>query len=821
MKKVAFLFLLAACGGGVQPESVEAQVRYGRLDAAEALLQRMDPAHPRWQDLRAQITGVRDQRKGATQACATLRAHREGRSLEDVLADLDALARGYDDKEALEIVLQEKSASVDWDADRRSQVGYRPMRPFHDEMVTPDDDWEDRPQTHGFTESILLDVDAATKRGRHSLAFSLVEQLINDLPAHPSILGVKLIDARDRVLLAANEGARRLIVQAESAQRLRGDGAAWQIIAGEYLRFPEAALGGELFRRVEIWRVLAAAPPVPGLQSGSPALAVVVGAEAPVRQVSDSEASARDALIALAGGAQRPYRLSIRELLLDPNEQALQGEKARLAGELPKAVALLQFASRVTSGPESSRYRRREMECRWLAALSRVWNTHHAEGGALRGISERLRVLGFAGAQDELSTLASDAEACLGILIAALAEDAPKFKDLGLTILRQHREGGQLTPEHTGILIALAKGETYPEGGYTLVGDTFLWTTEYEEQLIGKQLSMELRKMTKRRGADREQAWETLTGLADQYFHAETRLNESLDEFTALHAKRLLRSKQMGRLRVLFAQRQELEEARTEALALIFDTVEYFYPIPAARRAEYNLVQRRVDELVAVVRAIWEAPSVVTLGDDFHQDLADLVWVLGKRSADHLPADLPLWVFLIEEEAHHLDLKSFAPTISVKQEIRTSRWIETYNQGLWAVEGACRPMEAEQVRVTNRYRRLLGRVSLAWDARLQAATIVHGDYMSRTGIFSHFEEDVPARRTPYDRMGEQGYDRGLGENIHAGAGSPQGAHYGWTHSSGHHRALLSQSATEMATSVVGKYWTQNFGVGKDSRKEMD
>ena len=124
------------------------------------------------------------------------------------------------------------------------------------------------------------------------------------------------------------------------------------------------------------------------------------------------------------------------------------------------------------------------------------------------------------------------------------------------------------------------------------------------------------------------------------------------------------------------------------------------------------------------------------------------------------------------------------------------------------------------MRITNRYRALLGRQSVAWDPLIQAAAAVHSDYMSRTGNFGHFEEDVPGRRTPFDRMREQGYDRGVSENCHAGSGSPEGAHQGWTHSSGHHRNLLMTGHTEMATAVAGPYWTQNFGMGEASRAEL-
>ena len=179
MKKIALIFLLAACGGGVEPEAVESQIRWGRLEAAEALLQRMDPAHERWQDLRAQIDGVWAQRKNAADACAVLRANREGRKLERVLVDLSELAKSFDDEQAREIVLREKSATLDWDADRRSRLAHSPVRPLGSGEPT----WEDEERTlparqDSLAQSILSDVLSASRAGQHARALALVDRYV-------------------------------------------------------------------------------------------------------------------------------------------------------------------------------------------------------------------------------------------------------------------------------------------------------------------------------------------------------------------------------------------------------------------------------------------------------------------------------------------------------------------------------------------------------------------------------------------------------------------------------------------------------------------
>ena len=111
------------------------------------------------------------------------------------------------------------------------------------------------------------------------------------------------------------------------------------------------------------------------------------------------------------------------------------------------------------------------------------------------------------------------------------------------------------------------------------------------------------------------------------------------------------------------------------------------------------------------------------------------------------------------------------------------------------------------------YRAMMGRRTLAWNPQVQAAASMHSEYMADTGDFGHFERGDPKRRTPGDRMNLCGYSSGGGENCYAGSASPRSAHDGWLHSSGHHRNILAPGHREMASGVVGNYWTQNFGRG--------
>ena len=161
-------------------------------------------------------------------------------------------------------------------------------------------------------------------------------------------------------------------------------------------------------------------------------------------------------------------------------------------------------------------------------------------------------------------------------------------------------------------------------------------------------------------------------------------------------------------------------------------------------------------------------------------------------------------------------VRNFALDETEWEIIDSSASIMDYNT---RVETTASRNESEQVVITNQYRMMMGRRALALNELILQAARGHSEWMSLTGTFSHFQ-DRDETRTPVDRMALAGYDKGSGENIHMGAGSPMGAHNGWYHSSGHHRNMLAPSHTEMACGVVGRYWTQNFGGGSEFSENL-
>ncbi len=105
---------------------------------------------------------------------------------------------------------------------------------------------------------------------------------------------------------------------------------------------------------------------------------------------------------------------------------------------------------------------------------------------------------------------------------------------------------------------------------------------------------------------------------------------------------------------------------------------------------------------------------------------------------------------------------------------------------------------------------------LAWNAKLADAALAHSRDMANGNYFGHQAKDG---RDAGDRARHAGYAwRGIGENIAAGQGSPQGAVSGWLASPEHCANIMNPDFAEMAAAyAVNKnsdatiYWTQVFG----------
>jgi uncharacterized protein YkwD len=255
-----------------------------------------------------------------------------------------------------------------------------------------------------------------------------------------------------------------------------------------------------------------------------------------------------------------------------------------------------------------------------------------------------------------------------------------------------------------------------------------------------------------------------------------------------------------------------LEAAREHALELIFDEEKYFYPY-RDRMKEYVPVSREVDERVDAVRDAWAAkatghPKRDRNLDKLLDDADDL-----RIEIDYLGGDASKLWSRVAAVTRYLDRK-----LTVRNFYRTDqdlRLIERNDEVMdanAAMETIATDDEREQVKITNEYRIMFGhRRAVRVHDQLVEAARGHSEDMARLGFFAHFSP-VPGKRSPSDRVTLAGYPlMGCSENIHAGSGSPRGAHNSWIHSSGHHRNILMPSWVEMGTGRSGRYWTQNFG----------
>ncbi|MAF64313.1 MAG: hypothetical protein CMJ84_01465 [Planctomycetes bacterium] len=428
-----------------------------------------------------------------------------------------------------------------------------------------------------------------------------------------------------------------------------------------------------------------------------------------------------------------------------------------------------------------------------------------------------------------LSRLSGEAE--LGLFDERLLRSDESRGEELLAELPRLVERELLREEEAWDLVARVRAEELPDDGYVFDDGRWLGRVEYERTRLAARIEELEAALERARAAEREKAFEALDSLGEPSRPA---LVRALDARMERAIGDLGRGKTLRSLERLAERRRVLDSRREFALELIFDTDEYFYPyrtpdVPWEKAKLYPEVQARVDGLVAVVREAWEPGRAVSLSRVFRGGAQELAWVLERFAQVEVdrewPAELPEWLFAVETRLERLTLHDFAWTPEEREALARNRAVVALNERNWASdswpdEQRAAKSERVQVEITNAYRVMFGRRALAWNPNIQAAAVMHSDYMANTGDFGHFEPD-PERHAPRDRMRLCGYPSGVGENCHAGSGDPGGAHAGWIRSSGHHRNILSPGHHEMATSQRGRYWTQNFGTGRAFETDLD
>lgn len=402
---------------------------------------------------------------------------------------------------------------------------------------------------------------------------------------------------------------------------------------------------------------------------------------------------------------------------------------------------------------------------------------------------------------------------------ALLVGDA---KEIDVALTRAAEDGNNKAA--IDALIASWRGlDEVPEWGFFRVDGQWITFKEREERLYAKEVRDAVAKLD--RG---DKAWdEGIAALNELLPVAPKVIAEELAKRREKMLLALVKQPEWKAFDELDEKRKQLEEARKHALELIFDEVKYFYPysppaVPPDMQQVYQQVQREVDARVERVRAIWgdehgEAPKGVALSPQF-QKLVKML--LGERPL--LAIADPDRRF-DEPTAERLDLlpaglesvtiRDVAIDYSERARLDQDREVLALNLKITTSGTA---QELDQIRITNEYRRMMGRRALAVNEKLMRSSRVHSEWMSRTGKFSHTNDEDPTLASPGQRMAAQGYTGGGGgENLANNPGGPMGAHNGWKHSSGHHRNLLWEGHSEMGVGAVGNLWTQNFGGGTE------
>lgn len=398
---------------------------------------------------------------------------------------------------------------------------------------------------------------------------------------------------------------------------------------------------------------------------------------------------------------------------------------------------------------------------------------------------------------------------------ALIADRGGKREEAEKLLFKILREDKSMKPEIDRI-VARMRGEKVGAEGYVTEKGRFVSVASVKrKKLLAKFNKAFASVLNRSTDEGRELAYKKV--LADPEF--KPFLADGLEAEKKKLFDSLSKASFKGSYKKLMALRVELDKRRDYAKELIFDAKKYFYPyrppaVSGEKYKEYLEVQKDVDERVAKVREIWDGKEVsITLPAKVQKEIDHYRWLTKKLNAlGRFQSDMDAKLVLLSAKAGAMDIRNFAKDEKDRKFLDRGDEIDAANEKLFAEKMKAGEMsleQAEQIRVTNAYRRMFGHRPLRCDMRLMESAQGHSEEMNRLGYFSH-TSPTPGRRTPGDRMRLAKYPGGGGENI-AINGSPMGAHRAWIHSSGHHRNLLNAHHRDMGIGVVGRYYTQNFG----------
>lgn len=834
---------LGGCGDPVG--EAEFLASRGELEQAEAKLG--DEAGRRANALRGRITALREERLQTEERIEEFIALAADGEMKKARLGLRRLSKSVHDFRAKESAERASSDLSDLAAAEVSRRSRKASGLARGSTVLPDDPEEDvRTReialVNSMIERIIGHVDESATDKDWVRARSLIKMAVSSSGEHAERLGQLLVNVEAQ----GRADMESLFAEATRIQADRGPEAAFNHLAAEASRFPQTGalsafhermreVGNAFAEPVDLDTQVAVAKPEkareprrkpqpvepsgPSMPSMPPPAGGTASADAPVSANADEVATElllnatqleEEGLLAHARDEwERVSEAFPRGVQRRRAEERVSNLEARLALRHEVAEALVfradYFALLGVESIDDTAFVVRGESVRWADVEDELFDRVIL----LTSLTDEARV----GWIQELWVRGNDAAP--HELAAALARD-------------------EVTEFQAWSILARARGESTPDEGYAYAAGEWIDKGAARLKALEGQLAAWEKKLAKANTGNRDEHYAV---LLEQGKDARTALESALEtRWTNAYAN-LERGATIDQLDKLAEQRTIIDGKRTAALSLIFNEEEYFYPYnppecPPDKARLYPAVQRRVVELIGEVRAVWEAPKSVSLPKKFRAAIEELTWnrthqvKLGLSFEE--PIGLPPWLAGLDLEASDVTLHSFAWDAKELKLRSYDRRVSEFNEHIWETYEAPKDDETseassgaqEQVRITNAYRMMFGRRALAWNARIQVAAQGHSDWMSKSGKFSHFNDEDANRTTPGDRMRLAGYNSGISENLHLGGSGPQGAHDGWCNSSGHHRNLLMPGHREMASAAGGRFWTQNFGVGQKFLEEL-
>jgi uncharacterized protein YkwD len=822
----AALLIAVSCGDGNAVWKARSSITGGDLELAEKQIAGAEG--PEADKVRAEIAAVREHRADVTKRIDELHAKVGVASQNELTARLRELRDREKDPVSRDAIERALSGLAERFLDARTR-NPSAARVTAEEMSA--DEKARARETVSHTRSEIREALEAHQWRR-------VSALLVMLADQPRELVGDLSPLRDELASRSRLESERLLAQAGDLEREQGPEAAHRWLAGHAERFPATEEHSDLHESVRVLKGRALAARAPNER------------EEPVEEVLRSDSGLPTELEEIENAvlSSKPVPEDV-----DPGELARLASEAAAAGDLAYARQCWLAASRkLPAGDLRDDYvgQAQDLRTRLILRSELIdacradrgkfadlgidtitrdgWKL--ADGGTRLWKELALDELLRAGAHADLSSLARR-----GIVGEALRSSDKTERARAAAELASMVERGEILGADASAMVSRAFGGIDTSERYLIERGKWVPQSVAEAEKRVEDEQRLVKEFLAAKGGQLDGAFEALLGGA-----SELAVRKALHERTKAAFDALGKGRTLTALEGLAELRTELDAARKSALDAIFDEKTYFYPYdppePPKTMTDYVRAQQHVDELVEAAREVWGRSKKVKVSKDFHAAAAEVEWCREAHASlgidFELPEKCPEWVLAVPADATELDLETFAWTAGEGRDLAYDRAVLARNEKLFA-QAADKTLaidspdalpnvaEMEQVRITNDYRRMLGRRVLAWNPKLQAAAQGHSEYMANTGHFGHFEEGDPQRRSPFDRMKLAGYSRGVSENCAMVGGDPKAAHDGWLRSSGHHRNILMSGHREMASGSASNYWTQNYGADTAFQSELE